>query len=69
VILYGRDYWSGLVSWLEGRALRDKMISRRDLQLFKLTDDLEEVVDITLRYYERRKRSRGPRAGNGRETP
>ncbi len=69
VILYGSDYWKGLVSWLEERALRDKMISRRDMQLFKVTDDLEEVVEVTQRYYERRKRSRGPRAGNGRETP
>ena len=69
VILYGSSYWKGLVRWLRERALRDRMISRKDMQLFKVTDDVDEIVRITKRHYERRKRTRGPTAGNGRETP
>ncbi len=69
VILYGSTYWKGLVRWLRERALRDRMISQKDLRLFTVTDDVEEVVRITKRQYERRKRARGPKAGNGRETP
>jgi uncharacterized protein (TIGR00730 family) len=69
VILFGKDYWKGLLRWLQQQALRERMVSRRDLSLFKLTDDVDEVVYITERHYARRKRARGPRGGNGRETP
>ncbi len=69
VILYGSAYWKGLVRWLRERALRDRMISQKDMRLFRVTDDVDEIVQITRRQYERRKRTRGPKAGNGRETP
>ena len=51
------------------RIRRERMVSRRDLSLFKVTDDVDEVVQIIERHYARRKRTRGPRGGNGRETP
>ena len=69
VILFGKDYWKGLLRWLQQQALRERMVSRRDLSLFKLTDDVDEVVHIIERHYARRRRARGPRGGNGRETP
>ena len=69
VILFGKDYWKGLLRWIQQQALRERMVSRRDLSLFKLTDDVDEVVHIIERHYARRKRLRGPRGGNGRETP
>ena len=69
VILFGKDYWKGLLRWIQQQALRERMVSRRDLSLFKLTDDVDEVVHIIERHYARRRRARGPRGGNGRETP
>jgi uncharacterized protein (TIGR00730 family) len=69
VILFGQDYWKGLLRWIEKQALRERMVSRRDLSLFTVTDEVDEVVAIINRHYERRKRVRGPRGGNGRETP
>ncbi|MDH3214243.1 MAG: TIGR00730 family Rossman fold protein [Myxococcales bacterium] len=69
VILFGADYWKGLLRWIQQNALRERMVSRRDLSLFKVTDDVDEVVQIIERHYARRKRTRGPRGGNGRETP
>ena len=64
-----RSYWKGLLRWLQQQALRERMVSRRDLSLFKLTDDVDEVVHVIERHYARRRRTRGPRGGNGRETP
>ena len=69
VILFGTDYWKGLLRWIKQQALRERMVSRRDLSLFKLTDDVDEVVHLIERHYARRKRARGPSGGNGRETP
>ena len=34
-----------------------------------VTDDVAEVVEIVGRHWAQRKRSRGPRGGNGRDTP
>jgi uncharacterized protein (TIGR00730 family) len=50
LILFGRDYWSGLVRWMKSVLEKDKKISPGDLDLFVLTDDPKEVVDLILNY-------------------
>jgi uncharacterized protein (TIGR00730 family) len=69
VILFGSGFWGGLVDWLAKQPLEERMISRRDLALFRVTDDVGEVVEIVGRHWAQRKRTRGPRGGNGRDTP
>ena len=69
VILYGSAFWDGLVRWMHDQPLSERMISRQDLKLFKVTDDADEVVAIVQRHWAQRKRSRGPRGGVGRDTP
>ncbi len=59
VVLFGRDFWSGLVTWLEDEPLRRRMISRSDLALFTVTDDMDEVVEVMRTHYERMKRRSG----------
>lgn len=46
IVLYGTAFWSGLATWLEERVLADGLISPGDTSLFRITDDLEEVVQI-----------------------
>jgi uncharacterized protein (TIGR00730 family) len=48
VILVGTEYWSGLVAWLHERVLAEGKIDAGDLELFHLTDDLDDVVDRVL---------------------
>jgi hypothetical protein len=69
VILFGSAFWEGLVRWLHDAPLSERMISRRDLRLFRVTDDVDEVVQIIQRHWAQRRRTRGPRGGNGRDTP
>jgi uncharacterized protein (TIGR00730 family) len=69
VIFYGRSYWGGLVDWLEDRMLEEKMISRRDLKLFQVVDDPEEVTDIMVRHLERLKRKGKIDSSVDRATP
>jgi uncharacterized protein (TIGR00730 family) len=59
VILMGRDYWQGMVDWIEDRMLEERMISRRDLRLFHVTDDVDEVVQIIDRNQQQRRKRRG----------
>ena len=49
VILFGSEYWGGLVDWLKGTMLKDGKISPGDLDLLIVTDSPEEVRDIILR--------------------
>jgi uncharacterized protein (TIGR00730 family) len=44
IILFGRDYWEPLIGWLRDPVLQHGMISARDLDLIRLTDDPAEVV-------------------------
>jgi uncharacterized protein (TIGR00730 family) len=53
LILFGSEYWKGLVVWMKARLEKDKLISRGDLDLIKITDDVDEVIEI-IRDYERR---------------
>jgi uncharacterized protein (TIGR00730 family) len=53
IILFGREYWKGLIAWMKTRLEKDALISPGDLDLLKITDDVDEVVAI-IRDYERR---------------
>jgi uncharacterized protein (TIGR00730 family) len=61
VILMGRDYWQGMVDWLRDQPLENRMISQRDLRLFHVTDDVDEVVQIIDRHHQQRRRRKGPK--------
>src|SRR5205823_14792990 len=53
VVLVGRAYWGGLMSWIKRRALADGMISPNDLELLVCTDDPAEVEQIITDCYKR----------------
>jgi uncharacterized protein (TIGR00730 family) len=46
VILFGSEYWGGLIDWIKARLLDEKMISPDDMDILKITDDPEEVLQI-----------------------
>src|SRR5262245_43992108 len=50
LILFGRDYWRGLIRWMKDRLEGGKFISPGDLDLFTVTDDPQEAIDIVLDY-------------------
>jgi uncharacterized protein (TIGR00730 family) len=54
VVLFDRDYWSGLLSWIEERLLAEEMISSEDEELLFVTDDPAEAVATVAACYERR---------------
>ena len=53
LILFGKEHWKGLLAWMKTRLEKDKLISPDDLDLVKITDDVDEVIQI-IRDYERR---------------
>jgi uncharacterized protein (TIGR00730 family) len=54
VVLFGSDFWTGLLEWIRIKPLREAMISPDDLELLQVTDDPEEAVDVVVDCYQRR---------------
>ena len=46
VVLLGTSYWSGLIEWLRGTALAQGTIKQTDLDMLRLTDDVDEAVAV-----------------------
>jgi uncharacterized protein (TIGR00730 family) len=46
VILYGSAYWSGLLAWLRESMLGHGKVSAADLDLIRVSDDIDEIVAI-----------------------
>ena len=53
MILFGRDYWKGLMSWMKTTLEGGKYISSGDLDLFTITDDPQEAIDVITDYVRR----------------
>jgi uncharacterized protein (TIGR00730 family) len=51
LILVGKSYWGGLMGWLETMMIQEKNISLEDLELLKVADTAEEVVEHVLHFY------------------
>src|SRR5690554_7576010 len=44
IVLFGHEYWDGLVTWLRDAVAAHGMISPTDLDLVMVTDDIDEAV-------------------------
>lgn len=54
LILFGSAYWNGLWEWMQTTMLaREKNISETDLELLKIADTPQEVVDHVLKFYSK----------------
>jgi hypothetical protein len=46
IILFGREYWKGLIDWMKGTLLKHKTIEKKDLNTFTVVDTPEEVIAL-----------------------
>lgn len=47
VVLIGKDFWSGLMAWIKETMLEKyEAISAKDLELFRITDNVDEAIQI-----------------------
>jgi hypothetical protein len=53
VVLVGRDYWGGLVDWIETTLKGNGLIGPDDTKLFKLVDTAEEAILAIDDFYSR----------------
>jgi uncharacterized protein (TIGR00730 family) len=52
VVLFGSQYWRGLLAWLTSTMLNEKNINSEDLGLIHLTDSPKDAVDFIIKTFE-----------------
>lgn len=52
VVLFGSEYWSGLIEWMRSTMLAEGCIDEKDFELFAVVDDPLEVVRIIKSFCE-----------------
>jgi uncharacterized protein (TIGR00730 family) len=46
IILFGSGYWSGLLDWLRATVALEGKVGEEDLELIRVSDDVEEITTI-----------------------
>ena len=54
VVMFNSSYWSGLHEWIQDRVLAEGKISKEDLDLMVVTDDIQHAADVVQQYYQRK---------------
>jgi uncharacterized protein (TIGR00730 family) len=68
VILFGTEYWGGLLAWIRSTLIESATISADDVELFRLTDDVDEVMAV-IQEADRARQQDGVPGGGMRSLP
>lgn len=55
IYMVGKNHWEGLFSWMQKTLLEKGFIAKKDFDLFKLTDDIDEIAEGVKEHYEQTK--------------
>jgi hypothetical protein len=50
IVLVGSSYWAGLIEWMKATQLNTGKISKEDLDIFKIMDDPQQIVDYVKKF-------------------
>ena len=53
VVLYGKEYWQGLLDWFRDTLLANNMISETDFDIYHVVDTVDEAVSIISEFYNK----------------
>ena len=56
VVLFGRDYYEGLLQWIHKTLAKHGAIDVEDLDLITVTDDIDEAVEVMVQHREKKKK-------------
>ena len=54
IILVGSDFWGGFLDWLKDRLVGEKMVDPADIDLMRVLDDPDAIVEAIFDFYENR---------------
>lgn len=53
IVMVGKEYWRGLIEWIQDTLLENGAIESKDLDIFTLVDDPAEAVKVIEDYYNK----------------
>jgi len=53
IVLVGKKYWGGLMTWIENVLIEEKMIDEKDMNYFFLADNSDEAVSHINTFYSK----------------
>jgi uncharacterized protein (TIGR00730 family) len=65
IILFGSEYWSGLLDWLRSTVAREANVFEDDVDLMLVSDSVEEIVGIIEESYRQRDEAGIPDSASG----
>ena len=54
IVLVGSEFWAGLLDWFQEKMVKEGTINAEDLDLMKVCDEPQDVVDAIFAHYENR---------------
>lgn len=58
VILFGKDFWGGLMDWIKTTMIESEVIDENDLKILHLVDSIDETIEIIRDHYNNTYHSR-----------
>ena len=46
IILVGKNYWDGLLKWMQNTLVKEKTINSKDLNIIKTVDTVDEIISV-----------------------
>jgi uncharacterized protein (TIGR00730 family) len=53
IVLIGKNYWGGLIDWMQETLWKNGAVSQKDFDLFRLVDTAEEAVEKIKEYHNK----------------
>lgn len=53
IVMVGKKYWGGLVTWIKKVLISEKMVSPNDMDLFSVVDTPEDAVKVIDEFYSK----------------
>lgn len=53
IVMVGKEYWRGLIEWVQNTLLANGAIDSKDLDIFSLVDEPAEAVKVIEEYYKK----------------
>ncbi|MFA5355832.1 MAG: TIGR00730 family Rossman fold protein [Candidatus Omnitrophota bacterium] len=54
VVLFGSEYWNGMLKWLRETVLEEGNIKKEDLDIFTVVDEPKQVITAIKRFYNKK---------------
>jgi uncharacterized protein (TIGR00730 family) len=52
VVLFGNEYWKGMIDWFKATLFKSGNISRKDLDIFTIVDKPKDVIAAIKKFYK-----------------